>query len=279
MNSRERTLSWTRTLYLFVALVLVSLALILLSQGRQLQPVESAASQVLSPVQAAAHDVTATVGGWIEGLRRMGELQEENKKLRTALDSVTAENATLQQLKRENENLRSMLKFQTDRPDIKAVQAEVIGGDPSGTCEILTVDKGTQDGISTGMAVVSPGGILVGQTKEVKANRSTVLLITDISSSIAVATQDTLIPGVLEGRWQKQGRLLMRHIPRDEKVENGDILLTTGLGGIFPRGLIAGQVYNVRQSDVATEKEAEAMPLTQLNALEHVLIITNGMGK
>ena len=126
------------------------------------------------------------------------------------------------------------------------------------------------------MAVVSPGGILVGQTKEVKASRSTVLLITDISSSIAVATQNTLIPGVLEGRWQKQGRLLMRHIPRDEKVASGDILLTTGVGGIFPKGLIAGQVYNVRQSDVATEKEAEAYPLAQLNALEQVLVITNG---
>jgi rod shape-determining protein MreC len=272
---KERSLSWTRTLYLFVALVLVSLSLILLSQGRQLQPVESAASQVLTPVQQAAHDVTAKVGGWIEALRRMGELQEENKKLRTALDSVTAENATLQQLKRENENLRSMLKFQTDRPDIRAVQAEVIGGDPTGTSEILTVDKGTQDGISTGMAVVSPGGILVGQTKEVKANRSTVLLVTDVSSSIAVATQNTLIPGVMEGRWQKQGRLLMRHIPRDEKVESGDILLTTGVGGIFPKGLIAGQVYSVRQSDVATEKEAEAYPLAELNALEHVLVVTN----
>jgi rod shape-determining protein MreC len=264
---------------LFVALVLVSLSLILLSQGRQLQPVESAASQVLTPVQVAAHNLTATLGGWIEGVRRMGELQDENKQLRTALDSVTAENATLQQLKRENENLRSMLKFQTDRPDIKAVQAEVIGGDPTGTSEILTVDKGTQDGVTAGMAVVSPGGILVGQTKEVKADRSTVLLITDISSSIAVATQNTLIPGVMEGRWQKQGRLLMRHIPRDEKVESGDILLTTGVGAVFPKGLIAGQVYNVRQSDVATEKEAEAYPLAQLNALEHVLVITSGPGK
>jgi len=276
---KERTLTLTRTLYLFVVLVLVSLSLILLSQGRQLQPVESVASQVLTPVQVAAHNVTTSIGGWIEALRRMGELQDENKKLRTALDSVTAENATLQQLKRENENLRSMLKFQTNRPDIKAVQAEVLGGDPTGTSEILTVDKGTQDGITTGMAVVSPGGILVGQTKEVKANRSTVLLITDISSSIAVATENTLIPGVLEGRWQKQGRLLMGHIPRDEKVASGDILLTTGVGGIFPKGLIAGQVYNVRQSDVATEKEAEAYPLAQLNALDHVLVITNGTGK
>ena len=145
--------------------------------------------------------------------------------------------------------------------------------------EVLIIDKGTEDGVTSGMAVVSAGGILVGQTKEVKTNRATVLLITDISSSLAVATQNSLIPGVLEGRWQKQGRLLMRHIPRDEKVENGDILLTTGVGGIFPRGLIAGQVYNVRQSEVATEKEAEAYPLAELNALEQVLVITNSPGK
>lgn len=276
---KERSLSWTRTLYLFVVLVLVSLALILLSQGRQLQPIEGAASQVLTPIQQAAHDTTSAIGGWLDTLGRMNSLEDENKKLRTALDSVTAENATLQQLKRENENLRAMLKFQTDRPDIKGVQAEVIGGDPTSTMEVLTIDKGTDDGVQSGMAVASPGGILVGQTKEVKTNRATVLLITDISSSLAVATQNSLIPGVLEGRWQKQGRLLMRHIPRDEKVENGDILLTTGIGGIFPKGLIAGQVYNVRQSDVATEKEAEAYPLAQLNALEQVLVITNSPGK
>jgi rod shape-determining protein MreC len=279
MKKQERPLTWTRTLYLFVALVIVSLALILLSQGRQLQPVESVATQVLTPIQQAAHDVTGTVGGWIDTLRRMNDLEEENKKLRTALDSVTAENVQIQELKRENERLRAMLKFQSDRPDIKGVQASVIGGDPSSTTEILTIDKGTDDGLAVGMAVVSPGGILVGQTKEVGANRATVLLITDIGSSVAVATQNNLVPGVLEGRWQKQGRLLMRHIPRDEKIAKDDILLTTGVGGVFPRGLIAGQVYNIRQSDVATEKEAEAYPLVQLNSLENVLVITNGPGK
>jgi rod shape-determining protein MreC len=171
-----------------------------------------------------------------------------------------------------------MLKFQTDRPEIRATEADVIGGDPTSTIEIVTINKGSADGIAVGQAVVSPGGILVGQTKDVKVDRSTVLLITDISSSLAVATQKTLVPGVLEGRWQKQGRLLMRHIPRDEKVEKGDILLTTGVGGIFPKGLIAGQVSEVRQSDVATEKEAEAYPLVDLNSMEHVLVITNGPG-
>ncbi len=279
MRPKDRSVSWTRTLYLFVALVIVSLALILLSQGQHLQPVETAASQVLTPIQSAVHDATTTVGGWIDTLRRMKGLEQENKQLRAALDSVTAENTQLQQLKRENDTLRQMLKFQAEKSDIQAVQAAVIGGDPTSDMQILTIDKGTQDKITAGMAVVSPGGILVGQTKDVKANRATILLITDLSSSIAVATQRTLVPGVLEGRWQKQGRLLMTHIPRDEQVQNGDILLTTGVGGIFPRGLIAGQVYAVRQSDVATEKQAEAYPLTDLNALEDVLVITNGPGK
>src|SRR3954447_3734649 len=205
MKSKERPLTWTRTLYLFVALVLASLALILLSQGRQLQPVEGVAGQALTPIQHATHDITATVGGWVETLLHMNDLEAQNKELRVALDSVTAENAQLQQLKRENENLRAMLKFQTERPEVQAIQADVIGGDPSSTMEILTVDKGRADGITSGMAVVSAGGILVGQTKDVEANRCTVLLITDISSSIAVATQNTLVPGVMEGRSQQQG--------------------------------------------------------------------------
>jgi rod shape-determining protein MreC len=172
--------------------------------------------------------------------------------------------------------LRAMLKFQGDRPDIRAVQANNIGGDPTGLMEILTIDKGSDDGLRKGMAVVSPGGILVGQVSDVKAGRATVLLITDIDSSIAVATQRTQTPGVLEGQWQKGGRTLVRRIPRDADVKEGDILLTSGVGGSFPKGLIAAQISNIRQSDVQMEKEAEAYPLVELNSLENVLVITSG---
>src|SRR6476661_10085636 len=140
MKSKERPLTWTRTLYLFVALVLVSLSLILLSQGRQLQPVENAANVVLAPIQGAVHDSTSTIGGWVSTLQRMHGLEEENKKLRAALDSLTAENANLQELQRENDNLRSMLKFQAEKPDTKAVVADVIGGDPTSTMEILSIN-------------------------------------------------------------------------------------------------------------------------------------------
>ncbi len=275
MKQKDRSFSWTRTLYLLVALVLVSLALILLSQGRYLQPVESFANAVFTPVQQAASNVTSTVGGWIDGISRNGQLADENRKLRTALDAVTAENARLQELGRENDQLRAMLKFQAARPEIQAVQAGNIGGDPNGLSEILTLDKGTESGIKVGMAVVSPGGILVGQISAAKADRSTVLLITDSESRIFVASQRTQTPGVLEGRWQQSGRLMMTHIPRDSNLQKDDVLLTSGQGGTFPRGLICGQILAVHQNDVQMEKEAEAIPLVDLNALENVLVITN----
>ncbi len=277
MKAKERSLSWTRTLYLLVALVLVSLALVLLSQGRHLQPLESATGVLLTPVQQAARDLTSDIGSWINSIGRAHELEEENKKLRLDLDNLISENASLQELKRENEQLQAMLKFQNDRPDIQAVAASNIGGDPTGQMEILTIDRGSAHDIAPGMAVVSPGGILVGKVSEVKSDRSTVLLITDVESAIPVVTQRTQIPGVLEGKWQEGGRLLVTHIPRDADVKEGDLLLTSGVGGTFPKGIIAGQIHSVRQSDVQSEKDAEALPLAQLNALESVLVITNGV--
>jgi rod shape-determining protein MreC len=275
MKQKDRSLSWTRTVYLLVSLVLVSLALILLSQGRNLQPVESFAGTVFTPIQQAASDVTSTIGGWIDGVRRMSELEDENKRLRTALDSVTTENAQLELVKRENEQLRSMVKFQTDRPEFKGVVASNIGGDPTGLMETVTIDRGSDSGVDVGMPVVSPGGILVGKIASVKPDRSIVVLITDVESHVPAATQRTLTPGVLEGRWQQGGRLMMTHIPRDTDVKVGDILLTSGQGGTFPKGLICGLIDEVRQNDVQMEKEAVARPLVDLNALENVLVLTS----
>ncbi len=276
MKQKDRTLSWTRTLYLLVALVLVSLALILLSQGRTLQPVEDVASAIFNPIQQAASDVTSTVGGWFSGFGRMGELDAENKRLREALDAVTAENARLQEMGRENESLRAMLKFQDERPDVEAVVANSIGGDPSGLTRVLTIDQGANAGIVKGMAVTSPGGILVGTIDSVKPDRSSVLLITDVNSSIPVATQRAQVPGVLDGQWQKGGNLTMTHIPRDADVQNGDVLVTSGLGGSFPKGILCAQIENVHQNDVQVEKDADAIPLVDLNSLEVVLVVTNG---
>jgi rod shape-determining protein MreC len=275
MKQKERSLSWTRTLYLLVALVLVSLALILLSQGKQLGPFEGAASAVITPVQQFARDVTSGIGSWIDALSRAHELEDENRRLRGVVEALTTENASKEAAVRENEQLRQALKFQTDRPDITGVLANNIGGDPSSQREIITIDRGSAYGVKQGMAVLSPGGIMVGTIEEVKEDRATVLLITDQESRVPVTTQRTQTPGILEGMWQHGGVLRMAHIPRDADVTKDDLLLTSGLGGTFPRGIIIAQVSEVHQDDVQTEKSAEALLLVETHALESVLVVTN----
>jgi len=279
MKQKDRSFSWTRTLYLLVALVMVSLALILLSQGRNLQPVESIANTVFTPIQQAASNVTSTVGDWMSAIGNAKQLEEKNKQLQQAVDALTTENAQLQTKATEADQLKAMLKFQADQPQIQAVLANSIGGDPNALSEILTIDKGTIQGIKLGMAVVSPGGILVGQISAVKPDRSTVLLITDVQSLVPVATQRTQTPGVLECRWQQGGNMVMSHIPRDADVQKNDMLLTSGLGGTFPKGLICAQVFDVPQNDVQMEKQALAVPFVDLNTLGNVLVITNGTSK
>ena len=167
-----------------------------------------------------------------------------------------------------------MLTFQIARPETQAVVANSIGGDPSGLTRVLTIDEGSNAGIKEGMAVTSPGGILVGTIQAVKTDRSTVLLLTDIDSKIPVATQRTQVPGVLEGQWQKGGNLLATHIPRDADVQAGDVLVTSGLGGTFPRGLLCAQMQNVHQNDVQVEKDGDAIPLVDLTGLGMVLVVT-----
>lgn len=274
MKQKDRSLSWTRTLYLLVALVLVSLALILLSRGEQLGPVESTVNTVLTPVQQFTRDVTTGVGSWINSLGRGQQLEDENSKLRALVDALSAENARLQEAARENEELRKALKFQTDRPDLTGVIANNIGGDPSSQREILTIDRGTADGIKDGMAVLSTAGIMIGTIEEAQQDRATVLLITDQESRVPVTTQRSQTPGMLEGMYQQGGVLRMTRIPRDQDIVKDDVLLTSGLGGTFPRGLIIGQVSAVHQNDVQTEKMADALPLVDMYAQENVLVVT-----
>ena len=271
---KERQLSWTRTLYVLVALVLVSLALILLSQGRHLEPLERIASGVFTPIQRAVSDATTSVGTWFGSLGRGPALEEENRRQDATIEQLMAENATLQALRRENEQLKLMLQFQSERPEIAAVEARYIGGDPSGQMEVMTIDRGTDHGVAAGMPVVSPSGVLVGQVSAVKSERATVILITDVGSTVPIETQRTRVAGTLEGKWQEGGRLLARRFPRDADVIEGDLLVTSGVGDTFPKGLLVAQVSRLRQSDVQMEKEAEAYPIADLDNLESVLVIT-----
>jgi rod shape-determining protein MreC len=157
-------------------------------------------------------------------------------------------------------------------PAYDLLPVEVVGRDPSSYLQFLIVDKGTADGIRVGAVVVVPQGLL-GRVVSAGSNSSRILLVTDASSSVNALLQTSRATGVASG--QSGGTLLMKYIPQGEVVRLGDMVLTSGLGGNFPKGLIVGRVSQVRQKDIELFQEAVVESLIDFPRLEVVYVIRN----
>src|SRR5207253_11143862 len=130
--------------------------------------------------------------------------------------------------------------FQLEFPDLRGLPALVVGRDPSGLARMLTIDRGQSDGVREGMAVTSPGGLLLGRVRKVTANQATVLLIDDIDSSIPAVVDRSNVAVVVQGQAQHGGRLVVQNIAQRADVAVHDLLRTSGIGGTLPKGLLLG---------------------------------------
>ncbi len=270
---KQRSLESSRTLTLLATCLLLALALIGISQMPQFQPVQGFLEQLVAPLQHGFAQTSYTIDSWVETANNMHSLDAENARLKEEIARLQTQNAELLSLRAENETLRQILGFHKEFPDLQGLPASVIGRDPSGLSRVLTLDRGSTAGVSEGMAVTSPGGLLLGIVRKVTATQSTVLLIDDIDSSIAVVVDRTNVAAVVQGQAQHGGRLLVRHIPQGADVQTGDLIKTSGIGGMLPKGLLVGQIYEKHQKDIDLEQEAVAYSLATPDSLDQVLII------
>jgi len=265
----------TRSTVLII-LILLSLAGVVLDQNDDLQPIEDLALRLVVPIQAKLTAVANSVSDLTQTTRDIRELRRRNEELQGLADSLMIENVRLKEIGSENETLRRLLDFTQANPthSYKAaeVKGRVIGRDPSNFLSYLIVDVGSQQGIERGMPVVTERG-LVGRITEVGSNWAKVMLIIDPSSSVNALIQNSRATGVVEGR--VGGGLVMKYIPQADTVNVNDIVLTSGLGGNFPKALIIGQVTAVHQRDIEMFQQAVIRPTVDFNNLEIVLVITN----
>jgi len=264
---------WTRRRLIMLLLMLaLSLVLFGLYQGGQLAPVENLLLQVLSPVQGWLTGGTTQLQGTFQALLELNTLRQRIAGLERERDALTAENVRLQEAARENSTLRQQLGYRQANPQLSLLPAEVVGREPSNLLRFLIIDKGSQDGVRENMTVVTPRG-LVGRVAKVGPNWARVLLITDLSSAVNVMVQRSRTTGVVQG--YVGGRLIMRYIPQGESVQGNDLIITSGLGGGFPKGLLVGQVTEVRQKDIEMFQEAEVQSVVDFTHLEQVLVVLN----
>lgn len=190
-------------------------------------------------------------------------LQQENAQLQ-------AELAELETLEQENERLTDLLEIQGNY-DIESVAARIVARSSDSWNRTVTIDKGRTDGMEAGMAVMDASGVL-GQIESVAANTSVVRLITDESSGVSVTLQDAGEDGILTG--SVDGVLYLEYIPISTTVEVGDTVVTSGLGGVYPKGIIVGTVVSVEGSSTDTYHTIIVQPNSVAYTTQEVLVVT-----
>lgn len=152
--------------------------------------------------------------------------------------------------------------------------AEVVGADVNPYLRYITINAGAQHGVKVGMPVVSSGAVLVGRVAQVTPRTAKVQLLTDAESAVAGLDQRSRVTGLVRG--QPDGTLRMEYVPQSDEpeIQVGDIILTSGLGGLLPKGLVIGQVAEVKEAPYELFEPVLVRPAIDYSRLELVLVIT-----
>lgn len=208
-----------------------------------------------------------------------GDLQSENLELRKQLSELSTRVAQVSELERENHEFRSMLDFK-DRSELKLISAKVIGREPSNWWNTVLVDRGLVDGIVRDMPVLTIQG-LVGKTIEVMKNNARVILISDENCKVSGWMKESSQYGIVQGNILAGGRnsqCRMIFVDRSSQAKNNDKVYTSGLGGIFPKGILIGTVnFTTPEQEPAQStlyKEVNIIPAVDLSRIDEVFIGT-----
>ena len=237
---RERRYNSRRPQLILWWLGVITVLLFVLDRQALLEPVKAHSSRVLAPVSRTLGSVRASAGSWFNDWQKGSDPEQENVRLKQEITRLQNENLALRGAEVENQRLRRTAGLK-DRYGWQTITSNVVARSPDSALRTLTVDRGSNDGLLPGMAVIShvngSPDALIGLIDDVQADSASVLLITDVNSVISgyvlhrdsesnVLSQPT---GEIWGQWQLGSRLLMRKIERDAKLTVGDDVLTAGI--------------------------------------------------
>ena len=222
----------------------------------------------MRPLQIGLQSIVVGVRRIRERFRALNGLRLENQGLKRQIVEMEARIEGLLEAEVTNRRLQELLDLKTRVPG-RSVSAAVIGNSASTWFQSLTIDKGKDDGIRKGMAVISSVGI-VGQVVAVAPRSAKVLLITDRSSGVDVISQRSRARGIVSGSLDDGP--VMQYVKRDEDIQKGDRLITSGLDGIFPKGLLVGTVGKVRKESHGHFQHVEVALAVNPARIEEVLV-------
>jgi rod shape-determining protein MreC len=242
--------------------------------------IDNTAGTVVSPAQNGAGGILGFGRNIVERLTQYGKVKAENEALKQKNAQYETDNAKNEAYKAENEQLKGLLGIKEANPDFNFEQAVVVAKDPGDWFSVFTIDKGTLHGVKTGCPVITSDG-LVGRVKEVGLVWAKVVSIIDSDCVVGAIVVRTTDAAVLEGDLElsKKGLCKMNYIDNATNINRGDIIDTSGLGGIFPKGLRIGRIEDIKPEPHGISQYAVIRPAVDFNKLRKVMVIKSFNGQ
>ncbi len=259
----------------FIFLLVVSVLLIFLSNFGKLNESNSSVAFVVGPVMRTFQGYSNGIYGFFDTIKSIERFKDENSRMRKENAEMAFKISAAKEIERENEILRKQLDF-SDKLcqsgtclDWKI--AKVIARSPNNYEKYIIIGLGSDEGIAVNQAAVYSGGVLIGKITEVFKNSAKVLLITSADSSVNSITQDTRTNGIVRGKYSTGAKLEM--INQNEKLSDGDLIITSGLEEGIPKGLLIGKISNIEESANKVFKEANVDLFVDFNRIEEIFVV------
>src|SRR5215210_673750 len=281
MSSLLASRAARRRSIVFTAFLATTLLMMAVSSSPIIREFQGAVSFALRPIQGAVDDLAEGVASLVAAVSDIDRLNTDNTALRRDNERLTAETLRLREQERENELLTGLLQLKNSL-SYKTAAAEVIARDSSEFRRVVTISKGTDAGIEEGDVVVAEGGALAGRVVEVGGNYAKVVLISDQSSTVIGQLTKSGETGEVVG--QLEGVIVMTNVDSTAPIELGEEVVTAGIelaGGIrspYPKGLLLGEVIDVRRDANSIVQTAYLQPTANLEKLEYVLVLLDYEG-
>ena len=265
------------SVFIFVILLIISTLLLLVSSRDFIFGVKNVGLSLFSGIRGGIYELSSLASRSILSIKELANLRKEHADLLKQLDRFEELERSNAEIYQENIRLKEQLDF-SKTLRYRRIPAQVSGRDPSNLFSAMVINKGSFSGVTNNMTVVAwQNGTqaLVGKVIQTGAFESLVMPVFDINSLVSCRFSVSRFEGIVEGQGNWENPLLMRFIPRRarEEINIGDVVITSGMGGIYPAGINLGRVSGVNILEYETTLEVEVVPMIDFSRLEYVFVI------
>ena len=275
-SRKDKNQNSNKTAAIIFVLVFVLCSIFIVAKTNvQVPAAGKTAMAFLSPFQKGFSSLGGGVSDLKDSVEEVQNLTEENEKLRAEVEQLRAQNLNASEALSENQRLRALLGYKQNATQFDIVAASIIGRESATWSSVVLINRGTLDGVADNMAVVTEMG-LVGHVIEAGLNTSKVQLILDPRSSVGTLIQrpESRVAGIVEGDINNPHAPKMVNIPKDADVKVDDMIVTSGFGGVYPKGIVVGKIKEIRNDEGGLLKHGVVATTVNFEKLEDVAVIT-----